>query len=252
MKSISDKGYEFEPFEAIFLSRKEEILRLVDVTYFALRSMEGVTRLGKVLDKDDKYIKHVSYVENIAKIEIERDFPLIHNSCTVLIWGALEASFHDFLIRWLVKYPGARRVPELQKISVKVAEYESLDTEDRMRYLVRILEREFAAAFKPGVGRFSCLLKPFGIAPQINQSQRRNLNELAAIRNVIVHRAHVADSRIIELCPWLNLNVGQPVHVSREAFYRYVDAASNYTASIVESSQNVVPASNNTNQPLQS
>ncbi len=181
--------YEFEPFETIFLSRREEILRLVNVSSYALRSMEGSARLSSVLKYDAEQVERVREIETIALREVKLDFPLIHNAATVLLWGALEAAWRDFLVRWLARYPVALQVPDLKKIRVQVAEYESLEGEDRMRYLVGILEKELAASLRPGAGRFACLLKPFGITPKIKDAERRDLSEMAAIRNVIVHRA---------------------------------------------------------------
>ena len=108
-----------------------------------------------------------------------------------------------------------------------------------MRYLVGILEKEFGASLRPGAGRFDCLLKPFGIAPKIEDAERRDLNEMAAIRNVIVHRASIVDGRLLELCPWLGLREGQLVHVTHDTFNRFLGAASNYAAAIIESAQDV-------------
>ena len=125
---------------------------------------------------------------------------------------------------------------------MKLTEYESFQGEDRMRYLVGILERELAASLRPGVGRFECLLSPFGIRPHVETDDRRALNELAAVRNVIVHRAAIADARLIELCPWLGLEIGDEVTVGREAFIRYMSSASSFAASIVESATLVAEA----------
>lgn len=233
----SPTEYEYEPFENIFLHRREQILQLVWVTGSALRSMNGAARLTEVLRKPADVVKEVQEVEDLAAKEVAADLPLLHSAASVLIWGALEAAFRDFLVRWLVAYPLARLVPEFNNVRVRITEYESFNGEDRMRYLVGILERELAAALKPGAGRFECLLKPFGIHPNVTPEQRRNLSELAAVRNVIVHRAGVADTRLLELCPWLPQKLGDPIVVGREAFIRYVEATSSYAASLIESAR---------------
>lgn len=229
--------YEYEPFEDIFLHRREQILQLVWVTSYSLRSMNGATRLNKVLGKPQEVLTEVQELEELAAREIAADLPLLHSASSVLIWGALEAACRDFLVRWLVAYPSARLINEFNNVRVRVAEYESLDGEDRMRYLVGVLERELATALKPGTGRFDCLLKPFGIHPNVTPEQRRDLSELAAVRNVIVHRAGLADARLVELCPWLLVKIGEPVIVGREAFLRYVEASSAYAAALIESAR---------------
>lgn len=201
--------------------------------------MNGTARAAKVLGYSTEAVEYQGKLENLAAKEIAAELPLLHAAASVLIWGALEAAFRDFLVRWLVAYPIARTVQELNNIRIKVAEYERLEGEDRMRYLVGLLERELAVALKPGVGRFDCMLKPFGINPRISDEQRRDLNELAAIRNAIVHRAGIADDRLIQLCPWLKFEIGEPVLIGRATFLRYVDATSAYAASLVESAEAV-------------
>ena len=233
----SPTEYEYEPFEKIFSSRLKQILELVWVTDSSLRHMNGAARLTEVLRKSPESVKEMQRLEDMASKEVAADLPLLHSAASVLVWGALEAAFRDFLVRWLVTYPSARLVPEFNNVRVRVTEYESFEGEDKMRYLVGILERELAATLKPGTGRFECLLKPFGIRPQATEEQRRNLSELAAVRNVIVHRAGVADARLLQLCPWLQLKLGDPVVVGREAFLRYVEATDSYAASLIESAR---------------
>jgi hypothetical protein len=233
--------YEFEPFEAIFIARREEILRLVDLSSHATRSLEGSAQLSKALRHEADHVARIEEIEQRALAEAKADFPLLHGAATVLMWGALEAALRDFLVRWLTKYPNARKVPDLNSVRVKVAEYESLDGEDRMRYLVGVLERDMAASLKPGAGRFDCLLKPFGIDPKIEDKERRDLNEMAAFRNVLVHRAGIADRRFAELCPWCGVKEGTLVRVGREAFLRFVRASSHYAAAVVTAAHSTLP-----------
>ena len=231
--------YELEPFEFIFLRRREQILRLVGVAGYALRSMKGAARLSEVLHHPPEEVDRVSEIESLALQEVNEDLPMLHSAASVLLWGALEAAFRDFLVRWFVMYPTARLVPELKNVRVRVTEYEELEREDRMRYLVNLLERELGAALRPGVGRFDCLLKPIGVRPKVADSVRRDLNELAAVRNVIVHCAGIADARLVELCPWLELNSGDAVVIGCKEFESYVAATSTYAAEIIVSAREI-------------
>lgn len=244
--------YEYEPFEKIFSSRLKQILELVWVTDSSLRHMNGAARLTEVLRKPPEAVKEMQELEDMAAKEVAADLPLLHSAASVLVWGALEAAFRDFLVRWLVVYPNARLVPEFNNVRVRVTEYESFEGEDRMRYLVGILERELAATLKPGTGRFECLLKPFGIRPQVTEQHRRDISELAAVRNVIVHRAGVADARLIQLCPWLQLAVGDHVVVGRKAFLRYVEATNFYADSLIDSARSVSQSFKSTDDAAQS
>ena len=237
--SSQHSEYEFEPFEHVFLRRREQIDNLIGLTSSALRHLNGVARLSEVLRRPAEHVELAREVEGAARSELESGMPLIHGSAAVLMWGALEASIRDFLVRWLTRYPSARQSPDLRSVKVRVVEYEGLSTEDRMRYLVGILERELGAPLKPGIARFECLLKPFDIHAGIDREDRRTLNELAAVRNVIVHRAGVADERLLELCPWLGLHVGQEVNVGRDTFVQYRRATSEFAVSVIQAARAV-------------
>ena len=115
-KPVATTRYEFEPFEKIFLSRREETSRLVNVTSYALRSMKGVARASIVLKHDAECVSNACEKSKLWRCtRLSRDFPLIHNAATVLLWGALEAAFRDFLVRWFTRYPAARQVSRIAK-----------------------------------------------------------------------------------------------------------------------------------------
>lgn len=225
--------HELQPFEYIFLKRRDEIIRLVEVSSFAMASMAGLSKAEQVLNSPADKIDQAKRIEDAAAVETRAGYPLLHGAATVLLWGALETAIRDMVVRWMDRNPEALQVPELKKIRVPVADYESLRGEDRARYLLGILEREWGAALKPGVGRFRCLLKPFGINPRRDDNVVRSLNEMAAIRNVIVHRASTVDTRLIELCPWLGYREGDTVTVSGPAIRRYIHASTEYVVAII-------------------
>jgi hypothetical protein len=231
--------YVVQPFETIFLVRSEEIGRLVSLCSIAIGNMDGITRLTKVLRHPDERVNEAQRLEDLAMAEVRTDFPVLHSAGTVLIWGVLEAAIRDFVIRWFVKRPIDLQILEIARIRVQVGQYELLRAEDRMRYLVNILERDLGAAVKPGPGRFECLLHPLDIVPTISEEQRRDLVELAAIRNVIVHRAGMTDSRLLEICPWVALKEREPVAISGDDFRRYATAAGHYAAAVVESGETI-------------
>lgn len=226
-------SYEFEPFELIFLQRRSEILGLVRLTSYALRSLEGSARLAKVLGHSDEQVNSMHEIEALAAAELKSDLPLLHNAAAVLMWGALETALRDFLVRWLVTYPSLLTRTQLKEVRVRVSEYESLTGEDRMRFLVEKLQDEFGRSSKPGISGFTNIFEIFCVNVTVSQNARRDLNELAALRNVIVHRAGVADSRLSELCPWLSVDIGDSIRINRSDLFRYVNAASEYAVAVI-------------------
>jgi hypothetical protein len=229
----------FEPFETIFLRRRDELTRLVGMTATALRGTNGLERLTRVLNKDDADVEAARRLEQAAQAELTSELPILHSAATVLIWGALETAVRDFVVRWLLQNPTSRQAAEFKNIRIRLLDYEMLDGEERMRYLLGVIEQELGAPLKPGVGRFMCLLKPLGIVPAVSDEERRTLNELAAVRNVIVHKAGIVDGRLLELCPWIPVREGEALQIGFSQFSGYVRVASFFVASIVGSARTV-------------
>src|SRR5687768_13032772 len=121
----------------------------------------------------------------------------------------------------------------LRSLRITLGDYEGVAPEDRANYLLDILEREVAAVLKPGVGRFEVLLESFGLSGAVPESVRRCLFELSQVRNVLVHRRGIADRRLIEQCPWLQLKIGDRAVVKNEQMHRYTTAAMAYSMIIL-------------------
>ena len=54
------------------------------------------------------------------------------------------------------------------------------------------------------------------------------------VRNAIAHRAGHADERFVKNCPWLNLEVRDPVNVSGSQYIRYQRAVCEYVLLLAE------------------
>ena len=54
------------------------------------------------------------------------------------------------------------------------------------------------------------------------------------IRNVIVHRASLADRRLVQNCPWLGLKLGDKVLVTHQSLGAYGEALAKYVLTILE------------------
>ena len=67
MSESENVEWELLPFENIFLERRDEILKLVGITSYALRSMGGTARLSEVLGHSEKKVKQAKELEEQAK-----------------------------------------------------------------------------------------------------------------------------------------------------------------------------------------
>ena len=170
---------------------------------------------------------------DLAQSEVDLGFPLLHAQATISLWGDLENAVRTFLAAWLTNEPTARNIESVCKLKVCLGEYESMDPDERSYYIVERLEQEIEPRNRRGVERFESLLEPFGFAGPLDKQLKRDLLELYHVRNVLVHRRGVADRRLVQACPWLNLSVGQQIAVTQESYAKYNSAVAAYVLELV-------------------
>jgi hypothetical protein len=232
-----------EPLEAFVEDQK----RLEQVMHLAMRGISVICAMPQALaalakaqperydgDEAERRKRETDNLARLAQQEVESGHPLLHAQSAVWLWGALELLIRDLLVRWLQNQPDALQRDPLRRLRVRLGEYESLAREDRPSYLLDLLEQEVAAGLKPGVGRFETLLDIFGLAGAVPDFVRRHLFELSQVRNVLVHRRGIADRRLVEQCPWLQLQIGDCVVVRNEQMGRYITAAFAYAMTILQ------------------
>jgi hypothetical protein len=118
------------------------------------------------------------------------------------------------------------------RVRVSLAEFETLDRDERMRHLVSQLERDRGASRKLGVDAFEVPLAYVALAGPVEEPLKKLIWELHHVRNTIVHRNSVADRRLVYACPWLNLKIGDKVTVNHDAITRYGDVVLKYAMTI--------------------
>jgi hypothetical protein len=168
-----------------------------------------------------------------ARREIENGFPVLHANTALAVWSHLEAGVRLFLARWLEHEKTAFDLDAVQRLKVKIGEYERLQGEDRYFYIVDRLEQEVSAPLKCGINRFESVLDPFGLSGKVDADVQRDLFELNQVRNCLMHRAGRVDRRFVEACPWLGLEVVQPLKVTPDATRRYISSVLLYATELV-------------------
>ena len=224
-----------------FVAHSERLRHLLHLSMAGISVLRGMPRIVGVLakaepgDADDtvKQLENARRGAELAQREVDEGFPLLMAQTVIALWSALEATIRLFLVRWLQHNKEAFDVDAIQKLRVKIGDYEQLKGEDRFFYILDRLEQESSAPLKCGVTRFELLLEPFGLAGGVDEADRRSLFELHQIRNSIVHRSGIADRRLTEACPWLNLTPGDAVTIDRVMVDRFFGAAMSYTVNIV-------------------
>jgi hypothetical protein len=229
-----------QPFRD-FIIQTERLAQLLHLSMKGISMIRGLPELVQALteaqeepDEEANYrLERAKKEADLAHREVSDDFPILHAQTTIALWSALEATIRLFLVRWLQNYKNAMEVNAVQKLRVRIGEYELLEGEDRFFYILDRLERDLSTPLKTGITRFELLLEPFGLSGSVNENVRRNLFELNEIRNSLVHRSGSADRRLVDSCPWLSLKVGDQVKVDPKMINRYFESVYSYGTELI-------------------
>jgi len=168
-----------------------------------------------------------------AEKESQAGFPFLHESALVGLWGATEAMVEDLVVALLLNEPELLQREQFAKIKISLGDYESLDKEERVRYLVSELQRNLRTAQRQGVNAFEPLLDCVNLSGAVPEPGRKSLWELYHLRNVIVHRRSLADRKLVNACPTLSLKVGERVKITPEQVTTYATMISGYGLDLV-------------------
>jgi len=229
-----------QPFRD-FLDQTERLGQLLNLSMKGISMLRGVPKIVQVLAKVEQdfgeeahgRLESAKKEAELAHREINDGFPLLHAQTTIMLWSALEAAIRLFIVRWLQNYKQAMEVEAIQKLRVRIGEYERLEGEERFFYIIDRLEQELSAPLKTGITRFELLLEPFGLSGPVDEDVSRNLFELNQIRNILVHRSGFADRRLVDSCPWMKLRVGEQVKVNHEMTARYFHSVMKYALDLI-------------------
>jgi len=181
----------------------------------------------------EKEQKELQQIAALARQEETRDFSLLHAHTLVSMWGNLEAAIEDMLVGILCNEPETLKHPVFLKLKLSVAEFENLNQDERMRMVLSELVRSRAQGKRlQGVDYFEFILEPFSLSGPVEPDLKKSLRAMHNLRNIIVHRSSIADSRFVENCPWLGIKVGDSVSISSKQMWEFHRALPIYVSII--------------------
>ena len=169
---------------------------------------------------------------NLVEEEVKNQSPILYLQATVSLWSGLESFIRLFISRWLQYNEDSFDKEIVKELKISFSEYHQMDEEDRYHYLTSLLEDRVRSSFMKGINRFESLLEVFGLSGKVDTNDKSNIFTLQQLRNCIVHNGAIADKKIIDSCPWLNLEVGDQIIVSPDDFNKYLTSVNNYVVSI--------------------
>ena len=168
----------------------------------------------------------------LAKKECDTGFPLLHDFVLVGLWGAFEAAMEDAVVAILCNETDLLHRDPFAKIRIPLADFETLDKEDRMRILLSELQRTLRSDQRQGVTGFEAILNSVGLAGGVTPEIREAIWEMHHVRNIIVHRRSCVDRAFVAACPKFGLSIGDRIVVTGELLGRFVKSLAKYAAAI--------------------
>jgi hypothetical protein len=165
---------------------------------------------------------------DLAEKEVSAGFPVLHSQQTVFLWGALEGVFEDILVAWLTNEESTLKNPMLKRIKIQLADFIQMDVTERMPYLVSELKREHRAGHHSSIEVFERILEQIGLGGGMDPQLKRNLIELEQVRNILLHKKGMIDSRFTDVCPWIRAKVGTRLVPDEQHVMKYSDAVLDY------------------------
>lgn len=231
--------WEIEPFERFheYHHRCADLLHMLREAAHFVQARPILIELMRAEWGPQKTEFELAQAERNAKIalaEAEAGHPLLHAQAVVILWGGLEALLLDFLATWLINKPESRTLEPVKNLKIGFGEYEGLPPEDRAAYLLERLEDKLGSRRAGGVERFEALFRLFGMSSEVDERIVRDLLELSAIRNLLVHKRGIVDVRFRNQCPWTVWEVGSQIAVSYDDYRRYFDAVDLYVFEVTQ------------------
>ena len=137
-----------QPWEE-FIQQVERLEQLLHLSIRGISMLQAVPKIVEVLAKvkedfsedAQQRVADAQKEAELARREVSEGFPLLHAQATIALWSALEATVRLFTVRWLQNYKPAMDVEAIQKLRVRIGEYERLEGEDRFFYILERLEQ---------------------------------------------------------------------------------------------------------------
>ncbi len=163
-----------------------------------------------------------------AKAEEKKEFPYLHGLLCIRIWAILDGVVDDLVALMLAEPTQCPGQEVVGRIKVPLVDFTAASAEQKSAIALQEYKRLLSAPLKPGLGRFETMLAPLGLGGAVDDLVRRTLLECSQARHVLVHRGGISDQRLVELCPWMNLKVGDPVEINHQQSTSFQVAADCY------------------------
>lgn len=200
--------------------------------------------MGQKIEEPDKFVpllktkgldtKTSKEVAKFLRAEVVTEFHFMYRIWTVMLWSILENFIRNFLVEWIKRNSDVMKSEAIQKIQIRLGEYESLLDDEKYEYIVEAIEFQSKSKLGVGIGRFEPILEQLGLSGKVDDKTKKNILELQQVRHVLVHRNGIVDKRLAEMCPWVVPDPGETIFIDSEIYSMYFEAVVNYANKIAD------------------
>lgn len=204
-----------------FVAQQAKLVGILQRALIALASQKPLILAGRQFARRsspasvpafDKLLVEQESLGPLAQELIDCEYQPIFTSMLVSLWSAIEVATEDTVALVLLK--DSEAVDRLEEAGVNLRKQMTSDpNEDTARHAVKVLKRRVRQNCSAGHG-LTGLLDYLEIGVVVEPDVLDTLSELSALRNCFLHRGGIADSRLVEEAPGLELRIGSSVEVT--------------------------------------
>lgn len=214
-------------------------MHVIHLSRRSIAGMRAMPRLSKALAavqgkaQNEAEAQRIQEDAELAKSEVEGEFPVLHTFAVVALWSWLEHAIKGLLAEHISHNRKALRSGTFPKLKVKLGDYVTLTRREQASYIVDLLEQETSSSLKHGINRFEVLLESLSLTGATPDKTSKQIFELQQVRNAIVHQNGRCDRRLRSSCPWLKLKLGSQIPVNASQLESYAIAVSDYALEVL-------------------
>lgn len=163
---------------------------------------------------------------------LENELHEVHVPMIIALWASLEVAVEDTAT--LILLNDTQALADVVQAGVKVPSKCSLPLDDfNARRVFNRLE-QFSRKTRNIAQGYAHALYVLGVPSTIESTVFATLAELNYVRNCILHRGGIVDSRVTLEAPSSGLAVGNEIRVRQEQFSRYYKAVGSFATEILK------------------
>lgn len=171
-------------------------------------------------------------LESFARQERSSGHPYLYGIAVVRIWTMLEALADDVTLMRIRKGKYSTESSGIGDLKLSIKDIFGVSPERQAEAMLAEIKQANRARVQQGVGRFEAVLGSVSLSGPVEESVRKALFECCQVRNLVVHRNGIVDSKFAQSCSWFSVAVGAPLWLGKNHFQLYHQAAFCYALSI--------------------